>query len=72
MVRGFYYWSAFGGVEADCIEDGTHLLCRSNAWQGRCRSHRLLIYYTNRGEPFILLGGHRLYFKDLLFEIREE
>lgn len=60
--KAFAYYSGFGGLEFNNIEYGVndYIYCTSGAWTGKPAYHRLKIYYTVSGQPYIKLHGYRV------------
>lgn len=60
------YWSALGGIEVKEIKYGIDdkIVCVSNAWSGKPKTHTVKINYTMGGRPFIRLNGLRFHLDD--------
>ena len=60
--KAFAYYSGWGGVELHHIEYGMddYIYCVSNAWHGVKQYHKLKVYYTEHGDSYIKLVGHRI------------
>ena len=63
--KSIAYYSGFNGLEIKGIEYGIddYLYCVSGGWYGgekARRSHRLKIYYDNRGGAFVRLHGYKI------------
>lgn len=62
------YWSALGGIEVKEIryEIDDKIVCVSNAWYGKPKTHTVRIYYTQNGRPYINLYGLRFHLDECI------
>ena len=62
------YWSGLNGLEIKEIKYGidAYMLCVSNAWYGKPRTHCLKIQYDDSGESFVWLHGYKIPLSDCI------